>query len=60
MRFLKDERCLSYAFNILDKDADGYISLTEFKQAFGFKSDSQRGSKQIKSKIWSEIDVAFE
>ena len=56
---MRDDNCLIQAFSILDKDADGYISLEEFKNSFGYQNERQTSSNKVQSKVWGEIDTEF-
>ena len=54
---MRDDNCLIQAFSILDKDADGYIGLEEFKNSFGYQNE--KSSNKVHSKVWNEIDAEF-
>ena len=59
LRFLRSESDLRWAFNQLDKDSDGYISLADFKKSFGFKSKNDRVSTKVQGEVWEEVDSEF-
>ena len=58
---MRSESDLRWAFNQLDKDSDGYISLADFKKAFGFKSknDCISVSTKVQGEVWKEVDTEF-
>ena len=59
LKFLRNESDLKWAFNQLDKNSDGYISLKEFKNSFGFENKSDRVSTKVQREVWKEIDAEF-
>ena len=59
LNFLRNNNDLQWAFNVLDKNSDGYISLNEFKSSFGFQSKNLRVSTRVQEKAWEEFDAEF-
>ena len=45
LRLVSNEKSLEQAYNTLDKDQDGKISLEDFKRSFGYDNESTKLEK---------------